>query len=67
MGGRWGGERRRGKEGREKKLKLMFKPSFIMFNIESFREQEEQEDTLPSTDHCHPPRMKIWSPGGGFM
>ena len=62
----WGEEEGK-QEGRERKLKLMFKPSFVTFNIKSFREQEEQEDTLPSTDHCHPPRMKIWSPGGGFI
>lgn len=43
-----GGKKRRGGR-REGKLKLIFKPSFVTFNIESFRVQEEQKDTLPST------------------
>ena len=46
--GRGGGET----GGKREKTKLMFKLSFGMFNIKSFREQEEQEDTLPSTVHC---------------
>ena len=63
-------EERREKGGREEgggKMENLnsFQAFFVMFNIESFREQEEQKDILPCPLHL--PRMKIWSPGGGFM